>query len=498
LRRAHLRSLSSGWCFAALIAATAVYYLFLLSNGTFRIFAPEMLDKAFDSILLHLLRGSSRSIARRSISRRLRATARPTPISGIVPALLWLPALRFVEIARASLARLSCLTAVVLYVAIQLRMLVIAHESLPPRSRMHSLLGVMVAATALSGPQLYMLGSAAIYHEPILWSAVMAATFNLVVARVAFQGGRLATRHLVWLAILAGLAINTRASIGGALYLGTILLICQAVWKRYSSSHDERLSMTSAGCAHDNINGTAADPCIALPIAVLLSFVIIAATVNFERWGNPFRFVDYQYYDFSNLHRQNDFAVIRDFGEVSLGRAWIGAFYYATGIPYALKAVPPFAEFLHSRYQAIEAPPITPVLTNPLTILLGTVGLYRLWSNPPVSTEGTTLLRLVLIGHAAAVLVIFGAMYFGSSISLRFGALHELGGSHRLPGGLHRGGRDLQDPAQTAAHRLGGAVFARYLRQPLRSYDPQGVEHRRPDIGPPRSTAFCAFRPCSL
>ena len=41
----------------ALIAAAAVYYLFLLSNGTFQLFAPEMLDKAFDNMLVHLLRG---------------------------------------------------------------------------------------------------------------------------------------------------------------------------------------------------------------------------------------------------------------------------------------------------------------------------------------------------------------------------------------------------------------------------------------------------------
>ena len=393
------------------MAAAAIYYLFLLSNGTFRLFAPEMLDKAFDSMLVHLLRGEftvdREAIGFEAFTRDGRAYA----YFGIVPALLRLPALPFVEIAEASLARLSCLIAVVLYVAVQLRMLVIVHESLPPRSRMRGLLGVMVVATVLSGPQLYILGSASIYHEPILWSAVMAATFNLVVVRVAFPGCHLATRHLVWLATLAGLAINTRASIGGALYLGTILQIGRAAWKRHSGSRDERLSMTSAGVAHGKINGMVGDPRIALPIAVLISFVIIAGTVNFERWGNPFRFVDYQYYDFSNLHRRNDFAVIRDFGEISLGRAWIGAFYYATGIPYVLKAVPPFAEFLHSRYQAIEAPPITPVLTNPLTILLGTVGLYRLWSNPPLSAEGAMLLLLVLIGHAAAVLVIFGAMY---------------------------------------------------------------------------------------
>jgi hypothetical protein len=35
----------------------AIYYLFLLSNGTFQLFAPERLDKTFDNMLVHLLRG---------------------------------------------------------------------------------------------------------------------------------------------------------------------------------------------------------------------------------------------------------------------------------------------------------------------------------------------------------------------------------------------------------------------------------------------------------
>jgi hypothetical protein len=43
--------------FVALIAVVSVYYLFLLSNGTFQILAPELLDKVFDNMLVHLLHG---------------------------------------------------------------------------------------------------------------------------------------------------------------------------------------------------------------------------------------------------------------------------------------------------------------------------------------------------------------------------------------------------------------------------------------------------------
>jgi hypothetical protein len=260
-------------------------------------------------------------------------------------------------------------------------------------------------------PQLYILGSASIYHEPILWSAAMAAAFNLVVVRAAFGGGGLGTRDLVWLAILAGLAINTRASVGGALYLGTALLVAWTAWERHAPGRAGRVSSVHGAGALPITRAIACDLDIVLPLGVLLLLAVAVGIVNFERWGSPFSFIDFRYYDFSNLHRQNDFAVLRNYGEIDLGRAWIGALYYATGVPYVLKAVSPFAEFLRSRYQTIEAPPITPFLTNPLTIVLGAVGLYRLCSKPPVSASGAALLRLALIGHAAAVLVIFAAMY---------------------------------------------------------------------------------------
>ena len=66
---------------------------------------------------------------------------------GIFPALLRLLALPVTDLASAHLARLSCLTAIVIFVALQLRMLFIVHDSLPAGSRRSEFLAVMVAAT---------------------------------------------------------------------------------------------------------------------------------------------------------------------------------------------------------------------------------------------------------------------------------------------------------------------------------------------------------------
>ena len=178
----------------------------------------------------------------------------------VFPAILRLLAMPFVDISQADLARLSCLMAVVIFVVLQLRTLLIVHYSLPTGSRIRGLLTVMVAATVLSGPQLYILSSAVIYHEAVLWSAAMAAAFNLVVVRTTFGAKSLRVRDFVWLATLAGLAINTRAPVGVALYLGTILLVAWTVWRRYAP--DRRIQQFSA-------KETRLPSTILLPIAIL-------------------------------------------------------------------------------------------------------------------------------------------------------------------------------------------------------------------------------------
>src|SRR5262249_57946338 len=66
---------------------------------------------------------------------------------GILPAALRLFAMPFTYIAQAELARLSCLTAVGIFVALQLRTLLIVHHNLPSASRKSEYLAVTTAAT---------------------------------------------------------------------------------------------------------------------------------------------------------------------------------------------------------------------------------------------------------------------------------------------------------------------------------------------------------------
>ena len=157
------------------------------------------------------------------------------------------------------------------------------------------------------------------------------------------------------------------------------------------------------------------DPGIAFPIGVLLLFGAVVGLINFARWGNPLTFADFRYY-YWGLKQHNFQDVLQNYGEINFGRIWIGGLYYATGIPYVLKGVHPFSEFLDSRVAGIEAPPFTPLLTNPLAIFLAGLGVYRLWWRPLLPGRALAILRLTLVAHASAIVLILAAMY----LTMRF------------------------------------------------------------------------------
>jgi hypothetical protein len=98
--RRRIPAVSLNLYFVALIAGVSVYYLFLLSNGTFQILAPELLDKVFDNILVHLLRGEF-TVDRNAIDY-VAVTHKGSAYTyfGVFPAILRLLAMPFVDVAR--------------------------------------------------------------------------------------------------------------------------------------------------------------------------------------------------------------------------------------------------------------------------------------------------------------------------------------------------------------------------------------------------------------
>ena len=379
--------------FVLLCALIGCYYAFLLGNGHFVLLAREKFDMVFGSMLEHLLRGEfdvdSDAIGDESFTHGGKAYA----YFGPFPAALRLLAMPFIDVKTGGLARLSCLLAMLAYVIIQLRTLFLVHGSVPAPRRSGFCLTIMVLAISLSGPQLYLLGSAWIYHEPVFWAGAMGALYNLIVLRGVLAERPFRAVDLCWLALIAGLALNTRVSVGIALCLSTSLLV---LWRAWNGRADSGAIRSTAFWG---------------PVLILALFVIIVGTVNFGRWGNPLTFADLRYWDFGlRLPRRMD--VVRNYGELNALRIPIDWLYYATGIPYAIKTMQPFAGYFDSHFDGFEAPAFSAMAVNPLIVILAGIGVFHVIRRPDSLPAGSApLLRLTLVGHFAAIVLVCAAMY---------------------------------------------------------------------------------------
>jgi hypothetical protein len=230
-------------------------------------------------------------------------------------------------------------------------------------------------------------------------------------------------------------------------------------------------------------------------IAILGLSAVVAGIVNFERWRNPFTFADFHYYDMRLSVYPYLPEVLQNYGEFDIGRIWIGALYYATDIPYLLHTLPPFAKFLHARFHVIEAPPMTPVLTNPLTVILAGIGLYRVWWRPEPGIRGLAILRLALLGHSSAVFLILAAMGFTLRYRFDFApfmTLAALVGYASISGAMTGMSESWRKCVRIAAV---GLCFLGILIQPLRAALVQSIQLAGPNECPPRPAPFRIVSP---
>src|SRR5262249_29369146 len=137
-----------------------------------------------------------------------------------------------------------------------------------------------------------------------------------------------------------GLSLLTRPTIGVALYLGAVLLILRA-----ASPSRVRADPTAPGLVRPAgfpkfLRELFCTRRTGLPIVILAAFAVTVGVINFERWNSSFTFADYRYATYAE-HPKDALDVLRDYGEFNLGRLWIGALYYGTGIFWLLKNLPP-------------------------------------------------------------------------------------------------------------------------------------------------------------
>ena len=164
------------------------------------------------------------------------------------------------------------------------------------------------------------------------------------------------------------------------------------------------------------------------PFSCLAWLAVAAGIVNFGRWGNPFVFgASYTYWI---QHHPNVIVAVRDYGVFSFDRIGIAVLYYATGIPYILKSVPTFAGFLRSA--VMEAPPLHAASHQP-----SNRPPCRRRSLSPLVPAGSPTSQFGYVANCTDRPCFCRCpdphlFHFHVAVSLRFRAIHDVGGVRRL------------------------------------------------------------------
>lgn len=306
---------------------------------------------------------------------------------GIFPALLRMPFLAWHPVG-ADLARLSCMVALTIAVYGYVRLMQASVEGCSNAL----LAAAVIGAVAASGPQIYVLASASLYHELVFWSAACTAIFQLIVVRRWLRGQELAHFEYYVLALLAGCCLLCRIPDALGLYLGLLLLmvrsaLCRLAFlprgARFAGVRQRPgwlLSLAGAGC-------------------VALMFVVVLAVVNSYRWGSPFETSPYQLYS-QYIGHPDELERISKHGLFSWVRVGMATAYYGTGLK--LEAVMPalFADY----YGSVEGPRAIVPMLAPLLFVLATIGVIRFMRRP-----GETLVPgLVAAGGLVGIAIMLG------------------------------------------------------------------------------------------
>lgn len=403
--RARSLALSNDWAIPLLLLlAAGLYYARLITSGG-SLFAPVPYGLTFNSMLAHLLDGrfdvDPQTIGDEGFVRGGATYA----YFGIMPALLRLPFLALPHFSRSDLTTLSCLAAVCAMALFKLLSLLTVWQSAGAR-RSSPLLRIMIIAILASGAQIQFL-KASIYQEVTLWAGACAAAFVYLVLRGYCSERGFGGRLMAGLALAAGLCLLDRVSTALGLYIAFGLLWLFLAWRQRRGTRELlRVSFLA-------------------PVLILIAFAVVAAVVNYERWGNVLQFVDLQRQIL--LQEWPDRLLrVREYGEFNPLRLGYGLVYYFFPI-WALRGADGhllWTAFQQRTIDAAELPPSSFLLSDPLLVGLTLYTLVHLIWHKDIPRPG--VLAAVLTGLLVPILLMLCAIYMAFRYRMEFYPFFEL------------------------------------------------------------------------
>jgi hypothetical protein len=438
---------------ASLLVLAVFSYAFWLTDDHFDLWRPgKGLNLTFNSMLEHLLRGEFNVDPSIVGEEGFHRDGRVFVYWGIFCAVIRWPLTLFPGGLALDVTRFSCFVAVCIMAYAKWRTL---HLTL--HSRLASAApGVLYWALALSilfaGPQIAFLRPS-LYQEVCLWAGALAAIFVYCATRGMIHG-HFTGLSLCAMALVAGLALLTRVSMGVGLYAALGLLVLAILVRQPSQGGDPQRAASGATPFLARLVSSQFMP----PMLILLSFAVLTGLVNYQRWGHPLVFADYHLY-IMNESYPDRLPRLEAYGLFNLSRIVFGLIYYFCPIWVLLHSD---GHLLFEAYQqrlidATELPPSSFFLTDPLLLLLL---LYAGWSLLSVRrSAGMNRLHALAIGTGltAAGLLMLSAISMNFRYRIEFYPLVEFGA---LLGFFLLGRRPLAAPSLRRVNALAIAAAA--------------------------------------
>ncbi len=403
-----------------------VYYGAALSDWSMQILKPTpRFGMTFNSMLQHLLQGrfdvDPAAIEMEGYLREGKTYA----YFGILPAVLRLAVMPFLDLNTTDVTRLSCLLAACVAGYFSLRALLCIRESTENSGLRALIFAALTASIVLGGPQLQFL-TASIYQEAISWGTAFAMAFVHGAIRGLVSERRFTPSSLAQMAIAAGLALLTRVSTGIGLYAALallLLLLAGRIVADVGSDSGPRSGMRAIPLVPLFVRLRAGG--IVTAFGLLLLFAALCGLVNYGRWGSPFTFVDFHYYLMNTVYPDR-LARVAAYGEFNLARLGYGIMYYLFPV-WIFRGADGhflFQDFQQRLLDAIELPPGSFLLTDPLLIGLAVIFLSRLRGAGRVLEVRHSL--ALLAGSALTPLLLLTALAMSFRYRMEFYPVLEL------------------------------------------------------------------------
>src|SRR6266481_3305294 len=366
------------------------YYAALLTNGDFILWAPaihpgdseqSVFGFVYNSTLLHLLRGEFTIDLDAIGFEALIRDGKVYTYFGVMPAVLRLPLLPFVDLERIDVAPLSCCIAASLATLLKVSALRTACTASTARARSDMLAWALLAAFVLGGCSVPFL-RATVYQEVILWEGVFASSFLALAVRGLTAPDGFSPRILPLMAIVAGCCLLTRVVMATGLYAGILALLA---WR--FGGEMSRNSRDAAGPIHVWVGAgfrVLSKGRFIAPLMVLALFTSAAGLVNYKRFGNPLVFANMSI----QIHTPTSHGVhvdgvpaLEEYGAFNPRRIPYGLMYYFAPIWFVPSGDGGFLfdDYRKRELDLAEPPPSSFFLTDPLLLVLAAAGFGALW-----------------------------------------------------------------------------------------------------------------------